>query len=168
MNATELLAHFERIGDAPDAIPRLRRFILDLAVRGKLVPQDPKDEPVAKRYQKELPSGDLPSHWRQLNFGKFCNIEGGNQPPKSQFVHEPKPGYIQLIQIRDLGERPVPTFIPIASAKSLCKDGEILIGRYGASVGKIFWAQNGAYNVAMAKFIVSAQPPVWMGAWRVC
>ena len=28
-----------------------------------------------------------------------------------------------------------------------------MIGRYGASVGKIFWAQNGAYNVAMAKFI---------------
>ena len=45
MNATELLAHFERIGDAPDAIPRLRRFVLDLAVRGKLVPQEPKDEP---------------------------------------------------------------------------------------------------------------------------
>jgi type I restriction enzyme, S subunit len=40
-----LLAHFDRLADAPDAIPRLRRFILDLAVRGKLVPQDPNDEP---------------------------------------------------------------------------------------------------------------------------
>lgn len=40
MNPTQLLAHFERIGDAPDAIPRLRHFILDLAVRGKLVPQE--------------------------------------------------------------------------------------------------------------------------------
>ena len=39
MNAERLLAHFDRISDAPDAIPRLRRFILDLAVRGKLVPQ---------------------------------------------------------------------------------------------------------------------------------
>jgi type I restriction enzyme, S subunit len=45
MNAIHLLAHYERIADAPDAIPRLRRFILDLAVRGKLVPQHPSDEP---------------------------------------------------------------------------------------------------------------------------
>jgi type I restriction enzyme S subunit len=45
MNAEHLLAHFERISEAPDAIARLRRFILDLAVRGKLVEQDPEDEP---------------------------------------------------------------------------------------------------------------------------
>ena len=35
-----LLQHFDRVGDAPDAIPRLRRFILGLAVRGKLVEQE--------------------------------------------------------------------------------------------------------------------------------
>lgn len=45
MSAAQLLTHFDRISDARDAIPRLRRFILDLAVRGKLVEQDPKDEP---------------------------------------------------------------------------------------------------------------------------
>ena len=43
-----MLAHYERIADAPDAIARLRRFILDLAVRGKLVPQDPNDEPASE------------------------------------------------------------------------------------------------------------------------
>ena len=56
MNAERLLAHYDRIADAPDAIARLRRFILDLAVRGKLVPQDPSDEPAAellKRIAKE-------------------------------------------------------------------------------------------------------------------
>jgi type I restriction enzyme S subunit len=45
MNAERLLAQFERISEAPDAITRLRRSILDLAVRGKLVEQDPEDEP---------------------------------------------------------------------------------------------------------------------------
>ncbi len=45
MNAERLLAHYERIADAPDVIVRCRRFILDLAVRGKLVPQDPNEEP---------------------------------------------------------------------------------------------------------------------------
>ena len=48
MNANRLLAHYERIADAPDAIARLRRFILDLAVRGKLVEQDPNDEPASE------------------------------------------------------------------------------------------------------------------------
>ena len=56
MNVARLLAHYERIADAPDAVPRLRRFVLDLAVRGKLVDQDPNDEPAAellKRIAKE-------------------------------------------------------------------------------------------------------------------
>jgi type I restriction enzyme S subunit len=56
MNAELLLAHFDRISDAPDAVPRLRRYILDLAVRGKLVEQDPSYEPASellKRIQTE-------------------------------------------------------------------------------------------------------------------
>jgi type I restriction enzyme, S subunit len=153
MNADRLLVHYERIADAPDAIGRLRHFIVNLAVRGKLVPQDPITERLAKAYDGESASKELPTSWRLLNFGKFCDIEGGNQPPKSQFISQPKRGYVRLLQIRDLGERPVPTFIPIGSTNRFCKEGEILIGRYGASVGKLFWAQNGAYNVAMAKFI---------------
>ena len=48
MNATQLLAHFDRLAEAPNAVPRLRRFILDLAVRGKLVEQDAGDEPAAE------------------------------------------------------------------------------------------------------------------------
>ncbi len=48
MNAERLLAHFDRVADAPEAVPRLRRFILDLAVRGRLVEQDPADEPASE------------------------------------------------------------------------------------------------------------------------
>ena len=58
-----------------------------------------------------------------------------------------------MFQIRDLGERPVPVYISKESTNRFCREGEILIGRYGASVGKVFWAQDGAYNVALAKFI---------------
>jgi type I restriction enzyme S subunit len=52
MNAEMLLAHYDRIADAPDAVARLRRFVLDLAVRGKLVPQDAGDEPAAVLLEK--------------------------------------------------------------------------------------------------------------------
>jgi type I restriction enzyme, S subunit len=56
MNAERLLQHFDRIAEALDAVAHLRCFILDLAVRGKLVDQDPNDEPVSellKRIQFE-------------------------------------------------------------------------------------------------------------------
>jgi type I restriction enzyme S subunit len=55
-SVSSLLNQFDRLSEAPDAIPRLRRLILDLAVRGKLVEQDPNDEPAAellKRIQVE-------------------------------------------------------------------------------------------------------------------
>ena len=48
MNADGLLALYDRVADAPDAIGRLRRFVLDLAVRGKLVEQHSADEPASK------------------------------------------------------------------------------------------------------------------------
>jgi type I restriction enzyme S subunit len=48
MNADRLLRLYERISDAPDAVARLRRFVLDLAVRGKLMPQHPNDEPASE------------------------------------------------------------------------------------------------------------------------
>ena len=48
MKAEGLLAHYARIADAPDAIARLRRFVLGLAVRGKLISQDPTDEDVTE------------------------------------------------------------------------------------------------------------------------
>lgn len=43
MNAEGLLEHYARIADAPDAITKLRRLVLDLAVRGKLVLQEGSD-----------------------------------------------------------------------------------------------------------------------------
>jgi type I restriction enzyme S subunit len=47
MKAERLLEVYEQISEAPDAIARLRRFVLDLAVRGKLVEQDAGDEPAS-------------------------------------------------------------------------------------------------------------------------
>lgn len=66
MTPDRLLAHFDGISEAPEAIPRLRRFILDLAVRGKLVKQNPDEEPASellKRIQAQkarlVSAGDI-------------------------------------------------------------------------------------------------------------
>lgn len=48
MNPARLLQHFHTISEAPDAVARLRRLILDLAVRGKLVEQEVEDEPASE------------------------------------------------------------------------------------------------------------------------
>jgi type I restriction enzyme, S subunit len=81
MNADRLLAHYEEIADAADAVARLRRFILDLAVRGKLMPQDSSDEPASellKRVAKEkLDQAGLPQGWRRAKIGSILEFRYG-------------------------------------------------------------------------------------------
>lgn len=102
MNAERLLTHYERIADAPNAFARLRRFILDLAVRGKLVPQDPNDEPAAEllrriatekarlvkageiRTPKEIPvlaevPFSIPSNWRWSQLAEIGLLSPRNE-----------------------------------------------------------------------------------------
>jgi type I restriction enzyme S subunit len=45
MTPQDLIAAFDVLAEAPNAADRLRELILQLAVRGKLVQQDPSDEP---------------------------------------------------------------------------------------------------------------------------
>lgn len=107
MNAELLLQHFDRLSEAPDAVPRLRRFILDLAVRGKLVEQDPDDEPVRellKRVEEAreavVRSGQrtpksyavisldeqpylIPNTWTWVRLGNYGVVVGGGTPPST-------------------------------------------------------------------------------------
>ena len=85
MNADFLLNHFDRITEAPDAIPRLRRFILDLAVRGKLVAQDPNDEPAGELLSLVKNSSyELPSNWVAAKVGKLLDFQYGKGLPASE------------------------------------------------------------------------------------
>ena len=79
MNADRLLAHYEKIADAPDAIVRLRRFVLDLAVRGKLVPQDANEE-AAKGFRKPTDLAapfELPRNWKWIEIGDQLDLLNG-------------------------------------------------------------------------------------------
>lgn len=159
-------------------IKKLRELILELAVRGKLVPQDESDEPASEllkriaaekaklvaegKIKKSKPLAEitddekpfkLPVGWEFTRFGEYLDFQGGGQPPKDVFVEHQLEGYVQLIQIRDLGKNPQPVYIPIELASKFCTTTDIMIGRYGASVGKVFWGNNGSYNVALVKII---------------
>jgi type I restriction enzyme, S subunit len=110
MNAERLLAHFERFADAPDAVTRLRRFILDLAVRGKLVPQDANEEafPVSQAQGKvEIPFA-LPATWRWVSFGQTHRLIRGVTYKKSESSVTATPGYLPILRANNIG--PVLTF----------------------------------------------------------
>jgi type I restriction enzyme, S subunit len=91
--------------------------------------------------------------WKTVKLGEICNFEGGSQPPKKEFVYEPADGYVRFLQIRDFKSDKNITYIPIAKKNRLCAETDILIGRYGASVGQILSGLSGAYNVALMKTI---------------
>ena len=94
---------------SPESVHRLRRFILDLAVRGKLVPQDPQDEPAAellKRIAKEkarlVKAGEikkpkkfppideipysLPPSWRWTRIREITS-DRGQRAPEAAFTY---------------------------------------------------------------------------------
>jgi type I restriction enzyme S subunit len=129
MNAEQLLQHFERISEAPDAIKRLRGFILDLAVRGKLVPQDSSDEPAAEllkriaaeksrlvkvgeiRKPRDLDNGEavekpfsIPMTWRWVRLDAVGAIVGGGTPSSHEADNFAEPGEgIPWLTPADLG-----------------------------------------------------------------
>ncbi len=99
----------------------------------------------------------VPNGWAIEELGDVLIVQGGSQPPKSEFKYEPSDGYIRLLQIRDFGDKPVPTFVPVDRVTKFCKKEDVLIARYGASLGRIVTGMEGAYNVALAKVITSPE-----------
>ncbi len=81
----------------------------------------------------------------------LCEFHGGTQPAKSEFRYEPADGYVRFLQIRDYSSDDFRTYIPVSRKNRLARPGDILLGRYGASLGKILRGKEGAYNVAMCK-----------------
>ena len=92
---------------------------------------------------------------RRIKLCDICDFQGGSQPPKNQWIDSPQYGYIRMLQIRDFtqSEKVKPEYIKITSSSKVCNEDDILIARYGASVGKILTGLAGAYNVAIMKTI---------------
>jgi type I restriction enzyme, S subunit len=145
MSPARVLEHFDRISEAPDAIPRLRRFILDLAVRGKLVEQDSKDEPPAellRRIQRpasgaeatrlpEIDSSDtafsLPRGWLWLRFGSIHNLVRGVTYTKSDVTEAPTAGYLPILRANNIG--PPLNFEDLVYVRKECVSPQQLLRR---------------------------------------
>ena len=150
MNAHRLLALYDRVAEAPDAVSRLRRFVLDLAVRGKLVEQDPADEPASEllktitagkarmvragrvRRSRKLPNGDpvcrfgLPASWEWSAIESVAHIEMG-QSPRSEHYNRVGNGLAFFQGKADFGPRhPTPRYWCTKPTK-IAEPGDILL-----------------------------------------
>jgi type I restriction enzyme, S subunit len=110
--------HFDLAFAAPDGIKKLRGLILTLAMQGKLVPQDPNDEPASEllrsiesernrlikegKYKKPLPLPEiehdelpyqLPKSWKWVRLGHLFRVTSGNNLTKDKMQKGSFPVY---------------------------------------------------------------------------
>jgi type I restriction enzyme, S subunit len=143
MDAEQLLEHFDRVAEAPGSIAALRRFILDLAVRGKLVDQDPNDEPASKKFEHlaELTNFDLATGWLSGKFGDLLNMQYGKNLPKES---REKKGKVPVF-----GSNGIVGFTDVA----LVEQSVIVIGRKG-SAGAINLCSEPSWTTDVSYFII--------------
>jgi type I restriction enzyme S subunit len=180
MNAEVLLKHFDRICDAPDAVPRLRQFILDLAVRGKLVEQNPSDEPTELLIQQldlarhsitpresggaqPLPAHEapfaIPPTWSWLQLGDVFQYDCGIKRDPKELIPER-----WLLELEDI-ERDTSVVLTrfivsqrdSQSTKSEFAEGDILYGKLRPYLNKVVVATEPGYSTTE---IVAIRPYV--------
>ena len=135
--------NFELLYRHPDNIPKLRQGILDLAVRGKLVEQDPEDEPAEELFNGEvMPTlNDVPFFaprgWSWYKLQQVSEFLGGFAFKSTAYVMNSKNQIIRLGNVKNdaLLLKQNPAFISSelarASGKYQIKCGDILITMTG-------------------------------------
>ena len=107
-NWQRLAEHFESLFTTERSLASLKQTILQLAVMGKLVPQDPKDEPTSDLLKRIMPMrarikaegsrkmaaampfidhNGLPNGWEVATLPELCEVRGGATPSKAKSVY---------------------------------------------------------------------------------
>ncbi len=160
-NWQRVAQHFDLLLDRPEAIDALEQTLLQLAVRGLLVPQDPTDEPASALLQKiraekdrliatgqikrdkplppitdEEKPFELPVGWEWVRFGQIASIASNLVPPALHLdKRQVAPDCIEKGTGRLLQKRTVAE-AEIISPNHLFKPGQILYSKIRPSLSK--------------------------------
>ena len=172
MSIDFLFADFDRLIQSAESVHRLRRFILDLAVRGKLAPQDPNDEPAsellkriaaekvrlvkagkikknkAKPIQMANEPFRLPDSWEWTAIGNVFLYDAGIK--REPIALAQKEWLLELEDIeKDTGRLLVRTWVSereSRSTKSEFRVGDILYGKLRPYLNKVLIADIPGYS----------------------
>ena len=135
-------------------IKQTRQKILDLAIHGKLVPQNKFDEPASvllERITRDNPHYEkmtdvpfeIPGSWEWVKLGDIGKWQSGTTPSKSNSSYY-KDGTIPWLNTGDLNDGIIREIPKKVTEKALAETslrlneaGSICIAMYGATIGKI-------------------------------
>ena len=140
-------------------IQRAKSKILDLAIHGKLVPQDPSDEPASELLKRINPKaeitcdnpryGKLPSGWRFVSVGSYVNLvtdfvaSGSFASLRENVKYYNSPEYAILVRTKDFQNNFQKELVYTDKhgyeflEKSNLHGGELVFSNVG-SIGKVF------------------------------
>ena len=134
--------------DLQTSITQAKSKILDLAIHGKLVPQDPNDEPAIELLKRINPkftpcdnahdTNQLPDSWCWSTLGDVCSFISGYSYSSSEY----KKAGIPLVRISDINDGIISldncAYIqPQGERNVYLQKGDILIAMSGATTGKM-------------------------------
>lgn len=186
MNAEKLIELYDRVAEAPDAIPRLRRFVLDLAVRGKLVEQDPGDEPASallnlvaserrkcglKHADEALPDDDapfdLPRGWTWTQLGALCTKTGSGSTPRGgrEVYRDVGVPFLRSQNVHDDGVRldDVAFIDPQTHARmtgTRVLPGDLLLNITGGSIGRCALVPDDLGDANVSQHVAIIRPAI--------
>lgn len=144
---------------APNGVKKLRELILKLAVCGKLVPQDPKDEPAIDLFKRiragkekktqeidgeELPH-PLPKGWMWIRNGQLFTLKKGKNPKN---LYEAKRG-LPYLDIAALDKGVIRRYTDDASALQSTEE-DLLVVCDGSRSGLILDGKKGVVGSTIA------------------